>query len=74
MPSPVLVGFSGGLDSRVLLHWLAQSPAQRAAGLQAVHVHHGLQADADRWAAHCEAFCTAWSFPLQVIRVAVPRD
>jgi tRNA(Ile)-lysidine synthase len=70
----VLVGFSGGLDSTVLLHWLAQSPAQRAAGLHAVHVHHGLQPEADRWAEHCEAICAAWSIPLQVVRVAVPRD
>ncbi|WP_256123635.1 MULTISPECIES: tRNA lysidine(34) synthetase TilS [Stenotrophomonas] len=74
LPAPVLVGFSGGLDSTVLLHWLAQSPVQRAAGLHAVHVHHGLQADADRWAAHCEAVCAAWSIPLQVVRVEVPRD
>ncbi|MFI8718541.1 tRNA lysidine(34) synthetase TilS [Stenotrophomonas sp. NPDC077464] len=74
LPAPVLVGFSGGLDSTVLLHWLSQSAAQRAAGLHAVHVHHGLQADADRWAAHCQAICTAWSIPLQVVHVTVPRD
>ncbi len=74
LPAPVLVGFSGGLDSTVLLHWLSQSAAQRAAGLHAVHVHHGLQAEADRWAAHCQAICTAWSIPLQVVHVNVPRD
>jgi len=74
LPAPVLVGFSGGLDSTVLLHWLSQSPVQRAAGLHALHVHHGLQADADRWAAHCQAVCTAWSIPLQVVHVTVPRD
>ena len=39
-----LVGFSGGLDSTVLLHALAAAPAIRAAGLRAVHVHHGLRA------------------------------
>lgn len=74
LPTPVLVGFSGGLDSTVLLHWLAQSPVQRAAGLRAVHVHHGLQEGADDWAAHCQAVCDEWNLPLQVIRVQVPRD
>lgn len=73
-PTPVLVGFSGGLDSTVLLHWLAQSPAQRAAGLRALHVHHGLQAVADDWVDHCRALCTAWGIALQVIHVDVARD
>lgn len=72
--SPVLVGFSGGLDSSVLLHWLAAAPGQRVAGLRAVHIHHGLQAQADAWAAHCSAVCAAWGVPLQVVRVAVARD
>ena len=53
-PAPLCVGFSGGLDSTVLLHWLASSPAVRAAGLCAIHIHHGLQAGADDWAAHCQ--------------------
>ena len=73
-PRPVLVGFSGGLDSTVLLHWLAQSAAQRDAGVRAVHVHHGLQPAADAWAQHCQAICTAWKIELQVIGVDVARD
>ncbi len=73
-PTPVLVGFSGGLDSTVLLHWLAQSPAQRAAGLRALHVHHGLQAVAEDWVDHCRALCAQWDIALQVIHVDVARD
>ena len=48
----VAVAFSGGLDSTALLHATA-----RAAGgvpVVALHVHHGLQSQADDWAAHCE--------------------
>lgn len=73
-PAPVLVGFSGGLDSSVLLHLLAQSPAYRRAGLRALHVHHGLHPDADAWAAHCAEFCARHAVALQVQRVQVPRD
>ncbi|WP_043090583.1 ATP-binding protein, partial [Xanthomonas sp. SHU 166] len=73
-PAPLLLGLSGGLDSTVLLHLLAQQPSYRAAGLRALHVHHGLHADADAWAAQCAQLCTALAVPLQVVRVQVPRD
>lgn len=67
----MLVGFSGGLDSTVLLHWLASNPAIRATGLRALHVHHGLQAGADVWAAHCQQVCDAWDIGLQTVHVQV---
>lgn len=68
-----LVGLSGGLDSMVLLHLLATAPPRPGLSLRAIHVHHGLHPEADAWAAHCEAACAAWSVPLQVVRVRVPR-
>jgi len=68
---PVLVGFSGGLDSTVLLHLLANAPTARECGLRAVHVHHGLQSDADEWATHCQRVCEQWQVPLQIVRVQV---
>lgn len=46
----VAVAFSGGLDSTALLHAVTRSvTGQRVVAL---HVHHGLQAQADAWAAH----------------------
>lgn len=73
-PAAVLVALSGGLDSSVLLHALAHQPHYRRAGLRALHVHHGLHADADAWADHCTACCAALAIQLQVLRVQVPRD
>lgn len=71
---PVLVGFSGGLDSTVLLHLLAMDAATRRTGLRAIHIHHGLQAAADAWASHCQRTCAALDVPLAVVRVAVDRS
>ncbi|MFG6464615.1 tRNA lysidine(34) synthetase TilS [Roseateles sp. DXS20W] len=46
----VAVAFSGGLDSTALLH----ATARLGMRVLALHVHHGLQQQADDWAAHCE--------------------
>lgn len=71
---PVLVGYSGGLDSTVLLHWLARSNHQRSFGLTAIHVNHGLHPDADLWADHCRAICIRFNIPLHIARVRVSRQ
>lgn len=67
------IGYSGGLDSTVLLHRLKSEPALAACTLRAVHIHHGLQADADAWSAHCQAICARWQIPLQVLRVDIAQ-
>lgn len=67
----LLVGFSGGLDSTVLLHLLATGGESRRVALRAIHVHHGLHADADEWAAHCRAACAALGVAIEVVHVQV---
>ena len=67
----LVVAYSGGLDSTVLLHALAALPLARTQGLRALHVHHGLHADADAWAAHCERVCIELGIRLDVLRVIV---
>lgn len=73
-PTAVCVAFSGGLDSSVLLHWLAHLPPAQCPQLRAIHVHHGLQADADAWSEHCLRVCDALGVPLDVQRVQVQRN
>lgn len=71
-PGPRLaVGYSGGLDSTVLLHLLARLREECGLDLRAIHVHHGLSPRADQWAEHCRAVCLALAVPLQVERVRV---
>ncbi len=61
------VAYSGGLDSHVLLHLLAQSDLN----LRAIHINHGLNSDADYWAEHCQNVCKALDVPCDVIKVTV---
>ena len=71
----LLVGFSGGLDSTVLLHRLKLWRDQVSdVQLRAIHIHHGLSPHADAWGAHCEALCEAWSIPLMVERVMLHEE
>ena len=68
----LLVAFSGGLDSSVLLHLLVGLRQQLPdLQLRAVHVHHGLSAFADQWVAHCQQQCAVWQLPLVVQHVQV---
>lgn len=53
----VVVGYSGGLDSHVLLHLLASYFPQ--INLTAVHVNHQQSPHAAAWAAHTQAVCAA---------------
>lgn len=67
------VGFSGGVDSVVLLHLLAQLAPEFPFTLSALHVHHGLNPQADAWADFCLAFCKRRRIPCEVARVKVPK-
>ena len=67
------VGFSGGLDSTVLLHllheWCAANPD--APPLSAIHINHGMQSSADEWQRHCEGVCRSLQLVLRAHTVEV---
>ncbi|MBK7768088.1 MAG: tRNA lysidine(34) synthetase TilS [Sulfuritalea sp.] len=67
----VVVGFSGGLDSTVLLDAASCVAKDLGSDLSALHVHHGLSANADAWAVSCRQVCEAMKIPLTTLRVDV---
>lgn len=72
-PKPVdlVVGFSGGMDSMVLLHALAKLKTPLKGRIIAVHVHHNLSKNADAWASFCEKQAREFAveFVLRKVRV-----
>lgn len=66
-----VLAFSGGVDSRVLLELLVRYRDEHGVSVQAVHVHHGLSANADEWARCCRKWCEAVNIPLTVERVSL---
>jgi tRNA(Ile)-lysidine synthase len=69
----VLVAFSGGLDSSVLLHALT-SVRQTDRRVRAVHINHQLHADAALWQAHCERVARELNVPFSSRQVTVPDN
>ena len=61
------IALSGGVDSTVLLHAVAQ--LQLSTPLHAIHVHHGLQSEADQWVEACQQLCRRHHIALSVIKV-----
>jgi tRNA(Ile)-lysidine synthase len=68
-----LVGFSGGLDSTVLVHALKQAPG-RVPPIVAVHINHAMQADAGRWEEHCRSVADALGVEFVARTVVVTED
>jgi tRNA(Ile)-lysidine synthase len=70
----LLIAYSGGIDSTVLLDLAARLRDAHTPGfsrLHAAHVHHGLQPDADGWAEHCIAQCARRGIDCMVTHVKV---
>ena len=70
----LLLGFSGGIDSCVLLHALVEAKKTLHFNLHAMHVHHGLSPNADDWADFCAQTCASHQVPLEVIKVKVEKN
>ncbi|AIR65301.1 tRNA lysidine(34) synthetase TilS [Cedecea neteri] len=70
----LLVAFSGGLDSTVLLHQAVtlRDTLQPDLHIRAMHIHHGLSPRADSWVEHCRALCDKWRVSFEVAYVRLP--
>ena len=54
----IFIAYSGGLDSHVLLHLMANIfQDKKKAGLAAIYVNHNLSPKSKQWAKHCQKVC-----------------
>ena len=61
----LVVAYSGGVDSHVLLHCCSKLNFC----VRAVHVHHGIQSVADDWVVYCQKTCDLLDIHLDTIYV-----
>ncbi|ASN86736.1 tRNA(Ile)-lysidine synthetase [Pectobacterium versatile] len=67
----ILLAYSGGLDSSVLLHLLVALRQRSGLPIRAAYIHHGLNPLADSWAEHCCQQCERWQVPFASLPVKV---
>ncbi|VFP88718.1 tRNA lysidine(34) synthetase TilS [Candidatus Erwinia haradaeae] len=68
----VVIAYSGGLDSSVLLHQLVMLREERLDfHFRAIHINHGLNDSSDVWASHCEQQCKVWKISFFLDRVDI---
>ncbi len=72
-PKHIYIGYSGGVDSHVLLHLCASMPGLKDK-ITAVYVHHGLQAEAESWASHCQKTAESLGVGFILLRVNAVAD
>ena len=66
------VGYSGGVDSHVLLHLVAaccDPLSGQKYDLRAIHIDHGLSPNEKKWTAHCQQVCCDLAVPFEAVEV-----
>ena len=71
LQTPLVVAYSGGVDSTVLLQAAIAFREQFGGPIHAVHVNHGLSDNAEQWAKHCELQCRLEDVAFHLYRVDV---
>ncbi|MDQ7051045.1 MAG: tRNA lysidine(34) synthetase TilS [Enterobacterales bacterium] len=72
---PLLVAYSGGLDSSVLLHAVVSLWQQGLIDEPiALHFNHGLQAQALDWQKHCQSICQAYKIQFICQQAALSKE
>ncbi len=72
----VVIGYSGGVDSQVLLYAFAKLYQQGAltAPIKAVHVNHGLSDNAANWQTFCQQQASALAIDFMIEQVTLRED
>lgn len=66
-----LVGVSGGIDSMVLLHWLAENRGKISLPIRVMHVDHGINENSHAWASYVMATCESLDIPCEIKKVSL---
>ena len=69
----VAVGFSGGVDSLVLLNLCKQWCSEHNTSLRAIHVNHHWQNESNQWAQWCLEHCQQWNIQCVMLDIQLTQ-
>ncbi|MGQ8366308.1 tRNA lysidine(34) synthetase TilS [Glaciecola sp. 1036] len=70
----LVVAYSGGVDSTVILHLALQYAQKESKTLKAIHINHQISSNADAWQQHCEHQCELLGIKCYSVKVDVAKD
>jgi len=73
-PKIIDVALSGGCDSMVLLHALHQLRGEFNFKVHAIHVHHSISPNADKWLTFCEEECKKNNVPFSAKKINIESE
>ena len=65
----ILIAYSGGIDSSVLLHLLCSIRSKLKQGLEVIYVDHGLQQESNDWGEFCRQECIKYNVPFTLMKI-----
>ncbi len=65
-----LVGFSGGVDSTVLLYELYKQSLKKNIYIRAIHINHNINPLSYKWSYHCKKICKKLNIKLLIEKVS----
>lgn len=71
--APIVIAYSGGVDSQVLLHAIAKLIREKSItqDVMAIHVNHGLSAQSEKWQMFAQIQCEQFNIDFKTINVDV---
>ncbi|MDA7742169.1 tRNA lysidine(34) synthetase TilS [Francisellaceae bacterium] len=64
----LIIAYSGGIDSTVLLHLSSQLQSDFL-NVKAIHINHGISPNSNEWEKHCQQQCDQLNTPLSIQRI-----
>lgn len=73
--SSILIAYSGGLDSTVLLYQLIDlKEKNNRLQIRAIHINHNLNINSENWAIHCKNECNKNNIPITIKSIIIPTN
>ena len=65
----ILIAYSGGIDSSVLLHLLCSIRSKLKQALEVIYIDHGLQKESSDWGEFCRQECIKYNVPFALMKI-----